>query len=96
MLRMTFEGRAPRVFRRDELIATLSALEADDSGDRPSGRVDVEWLSPAGVVLAHRAFDSLVELRDVLTDPPHLKAEQSSSWSAVSTTLIATGASPQC
>jgi hypothetical protein len=61
MIRMTLQGRSPRVLRHDELATSLWALY-QGLHDAPAGRLDLEWLSPAGLVLERRVYASLAEL----------------------------------
>jgi hypothetical protein len=65
MVRLILEGRSPRVLRPEELASSLWPLVLAPE-TAPGGRLDVEWLSPGGLVLERRAFASLAELSQAL------------------------------
>ena len=62
MIRVMLAGRSPRVLRPEELAASVWELQQRAPEDAPHGPFDLEWLSPAGLVLEHRACASLGEL----------------------------------
>ena len=72
MLRLTLNGRPSRILRPDELERSVWSLIEEQDENALAGGLDLERLSPAGVVLDRRFCASIAELALLL---PSLMAE---------------------
>jgi hypothetical protein len=62
MIRLNLRGRPSRVLRPEELAESVRILDRDAPDEAPRGPHEIEWLSPAGIVLERRTCASLREL----------------------------------
>lgn len=66
MLRLTLTGRSARVLRPHELAGGVRSLMQEENREGHLGALDLEWITPAGVVLDRRRYGSLEELAFML------------------------------
>lgn len=66
MLRLTLTGRPSRVLRPSELARGVWSLMQDETPEDRANALDLEWITPAGVVLDRHRYASVEELAFML------------------------------